>query len=249
MRFLFINLCSFEIINCFVHFSPKVPGQAERPRVPPVILKKMTPPRLATANNSSNATSVYGSQSKLANTTITRSPASINSLIDLTDEEDSRRALQNGSNPPALVAIPNNQGNKMVVGQGKVNFVTLKPQSQLQMIQQQNRIGSIQKVGGTYGEWNILQLRQTIKLISFLLFFFSFNCTEKWNNRTNCSIKEATASNNTNSRSTPSASSPITISQQSTNKSILETNSTPTNHSHQQYRFGYCHIVDYGRND
>lgn len=78
----------------------------------------------------------------------------MNNLIDLTDEEDSKRVAQNGTNPPALVAIPNNQGNKTVVGQGKVNFVTLKPgtpQAQLQMVQQ-NRLASMHKVGGAYGE-------------------------------------------------------------------------------------------------
>lgn len=79
----------------------------------------------------------------------------MNNMIDLTDEEDSKRVAQNGTNPPALVAIPNNQGNKTVVGQGKVNFVTLKPgtpQAQLQMAQQ-NRLASMHKVGGAYGEW------------------------------------------------------------------------------------------------
>lgn len=113
----------------------------------------------ASNNSGSNATAVYSSQSKLSNTSITRTTAtttSMNNLIDLTDEEDSKRVASNGSNPPALVAIPNNQGNKMVVGQGKVNFVTLKPgttpQAQLQMVQQ-NRLAAMHKVGGAYGEW------------------------------------------------------------------------------------------------
>lgn len=103
----------------------------------------------------SNATAIYSSQSKVSNTSITRTTAaatSSNNLIDLTDEEDSRRVSQNGNNPPALVAIPNNQGNKTVVGQGKVNFVTLKPgtqQAQLQMAQQ-NRLAAMHKVGGAY---------------------------------------------------------------------------------------------------
>lgn len=120
----------------------------------------MTPTRMVTVNNSSApnspATSVYSSQSKMANTSITRSPATttaMNNLIDLTDEEDSRRVVQNGTNPPALVAIPNNQGNKTVVGQGKVSFVTLKsnsPQAQLQMVQQ-NRLATMQKIGNNYG--------------------------------------------------------------------------------------------------
>lgn len=111
----------------------------------------------ASNNSGSNATAVYSSQSKVSNTSITRTTAtatSMNNLIDLTDEEDSKRVASNNTNPPALVAIPNNQGNKMVVGQGKVNFVTLKPgtpQAQLQMVQQ-NRLAAIQKVGGSYGE-------------------------------------------------------------------------------------------------
>lgn len=134
-------------------FSPKAPGSAERQRVPPVILKKMTPTRMVNTPPGSNATVVYSSQSKMANTSITRSTATttaVNHLIDLTDEEDSKRVSQNGTSPPALVAIPNNQGgNKTVVGQGKVNFVTLKPgtpQSQLQM-GQQNRLATMPKVG------------------------------------------------------------------------------------------------------
>lgn len=77
----------------------------------------------------------------------------MSNLIDLTDEEDTRRVTQNGTNPPALVAIPNNQGNKTVVGQGKVNFITVKPgtpQAQQQMLQQ-NRLQSMHKVGAAYG--------------------------------------------------------------------------------------------------
>lgn len=110
----------------------------------------------ATSGPNSNSTIVYSSQSKPANTSITRSPAttaSMNNLIDLTDEEDSKRVVQNGSNPPALVAIPNNQGNKTVVGQGKVQFVTLKqnsPQAQVQLVQQ-SRLATMQKIGGNYG--------------------------------------------------------------------------------------------------
>lgn len=117
----------------------------------------MTPGRIGAVNSSSpnSSASIYSSQTKTANTSITRSPAataSINNLIDLTDEEDSRRVVQNGSNPPALVAIPNNQGNKTVVGQGKVQFLTLKnstPQAQVQLVQQ-NRL-AMQKIGGNYG--------------------------------------------------------------------------------------------------
>lgn len=118
----------------------------------------MTPTRMLTSNNAGSNASAYSSQSKVSNTSINRSSStsSANNLIDLTDEEDSqRRVAPNGTNPPALVAIPNNQGgNKTVVGQGKVNFVTLKPgtpQAQLQMVQQ-NRLTSMHKVGGAYGE-------------------------------------------------------------------------------------------------
>lgn len=111
----------------------------------------MTPTRTVNNPSGSNATAVYSSQSKIANTSITRT--SMNNLIDLTEEEDSRRVAQNGTNPPALVAIPNNQGNKTVVGQGKVSFVTLKPgtpQAQQQQLLQQNRL-AMHKVGGAYG--------------------------------------------------------------------------------------------------
>lgn len=141
--------------NQMQNSSPKVPAPAER-RVPPVILKKMTPTRISTISMTPGSnTTMYSSQSKVANTSITRSStasSSMNNLIDLTDEEDSRRVAQNGTNPPALVAIPNNHGNKTVLGQGKVNFVTVKPgtpQAQLQMVQQ-SRLASVHKVGGAY---------------------------------------------------------------------------------------------------
>ncbi|XP_037044608.1 activating transcription factor 7-interacting protein 1 [Bradysia coprophila] len=141
--------------NQMQNSSPKNPAPAER-RVPPVILKKMTPTRISTISMTPGSnTTLYSSQSKIANTSITRSStasSSMNNLIDLTDEEDSKRVAQNGTNPPALVAIPNNHGNKTVVGQGKVNFVTVKPgtpQAQLQMVQQ-NRLASMHKVGGAY---------------------------------------------------------------------------------------------------
>ncbi len=143
----------------FFLFSPKIPASAERQRVAPGILKKTTPTRVVTVNSpGSNAAAMYSGQSKVANTSITRTAAtstSMNNLIDLTDEEDSRRVAQNGTNPPALVAIPNNHGNKTVVGQGKVNFnVAVKPgtnQAQLQMAQQ-NRLAAMQKAGGAYGK-------------------------------------------------------------------------------------------------
>ncbi|KAJ6641859.1 Activating transcription factor 7-interacting protein 1, partial [Pseudolycoriella hygida] len=65
--------------------SPKTPGSAERPRVPPVILKKMTPTRTVTVNHPG--------------------------------PKDPKRVTQNGTHPPALVAIPNSQATKTVVGQ------------------------------------------------------------------------------------------------------------------------------------
>lgn len=107
-------------------------------------------------NNGTNATApnTYSNPSKMATNLE-------NNLIDLTDEEDgtAKRVIQNGTSPPALVAIPN-QGNKTVVGQGKVPFVTVKQNSS--QGQAQSR-GTTSPKMGNYGNERLLSATATMK--------------------------------------------------------------------------------------